>query len=159
MNKTFFSILLLAVAGYVGYTFYYQSDCSSCHKHATEQCCSAEETASHASISLNTLEDLQGMLDQSRPAVIKVYLDGCPPCKQAAAVYPEIVTEFPGIAFYDLNVANIEVMNALLEKNVIDSPVTAAPTFLLIKDGKTVEVLQGFNGKEGLVSSIASALR
>lgn len=157
MNKMFFTVLLLSVLGFVGYKYYYNHNSSSYQSHDSS-CCqshSHESTKIHDNIiSLRTVGDLDALLAQPRYAFVKVYLDGCPPCKQAAAIYPEIAEQFPQVAFYDLNVSNSDVMNALIEKNVIESPITAAPTFIVIKNGKTIELLQGFNSKEGLIDRI-----
>ena len=153
MNKIFFSVLLLSVLGFIGYKYYYQRDSMSCHSCASH---GSHDHGAESSLvtSLTTVQDLEAMLAHGKPALIKIYLDGCPPCKAAATVYPEIAQEFPNVFFYDLNVANTDVMNALIERHVVEAPITAAPTFLVIKDGKAIEILQGFNNKEGLVSRI-----
>ncbi len=161
MNKTFFSILLLSVLGFVGYKYYHQNQSLGCHGCGTH-CSSSSEVATdthgNSVTSLVTVEDLDRLLISETPSFIKVYLDGCPPCKQAALVYPDIANQFSNVSFYDLNVANSIIMNALLEKGVIEHPITAAPTFLCIKNGKVVEIIQGFNNKESLVKQINSLL-
>lgn len=161
MNKTFFSLLLLSVLGFVGYKYYYQNQsfgCHSCSEHRSPNSEVATEDHNNSVVSLMAIEDLDRLLSNEKPSFVKVYLDGCPPCKQAALVYPDIANQFPNVAFYDLNVANSVVMNALIEKNVIERPITAAPTFLFIKNGKVVEIMQGFNSKENLIDQINSLL-
>ena len=161
MNKIFFSLLLLSVLSFVGYKYYHHSESFGCHDCSSHHSDHKEiEVVGHNNsvTSLMNVEDLTLILSSEKPSFIKVYLDGCPPCKQAALVYPDIARQFPQIDFYDLNVANGLIMEALIEKNVIEHPITAAPTFLFIKNGKVVEMIQGFNSKDGLIEKISSLL-
>lgn len=164
MNKTFFSLVLLATMGFVGYKYFRHAGCTSCshhthHNHSHEHDHSHDHNHQESTpliVNLNSVEDLDTLLKQSHPAFIKIYLDGCPPCRQAGLVYPEVAAQFPHVKFYELNVSNADVVNALLEKNVLDAPITAAPTFLYIKDGKVVEILRGFSGKDIFLEEVTT---
>lgn len=155
MNKTLLTLLLLAVLSFVGYKYYYKSECSTCQSHSiSQEVNSSTQEYNSSSTTLNEVSDLDTLIANTKPSIVKIYLDGCPPCEEAALVYPEVIAQFPQLDFYNLNVANVDVMNALVEKNIIEAPVTAAPTFLYVKNGRAIEALQGFNGKESLIENI-----
>ncbi|CAM9494955.1 unnamed protein product [Hapterophycus canaliculatus] len=79
--------------------------------------------------------------------VVDFYADWCGPCKQIAPVYQAMAKEFPKAVFLKVNVdSNKEAA----QKYAVQS----MPTFLLMKNGKTVDEIKGA-GEDALRQSIS----
>lgn len=79
----------------------------------------------------------------SRLIVIDFYADWCKPCKMMAPIMSELVYEYSGsVKFYKMNI----------DYNSTDDQlgITSIPTFLFIKNGNIVSVLNGYTSKEDM---------
>lgn len=88
----------------------------------------------------------------TRPAIIDIYADWCPPCRRLSPLVEEIAKEYAGkIDFYKLNSDK--------EKELVDKlGVTNLPTLLYIPVTGQPKATIGFLGRERIISTINEIL-
>ena len=84
--------------------------------------------------------------------LVDFYADWCGPCKAAAPVIEELSEEYKGKMV--VGKVNVDENQQTTGKFGIMS----IPTVIVFKDGKEVERMSGFAGKEGYVKLIEKAL-
>ncbi|KAG5250397.1 thioredoxin [Salix suchowensis] len=71
----------------------------------------------------------------------------CPPCKFIAPIFAELAKKFTNVTFLKVDVDELKSVAA-------DCQVEAMPTFIFMKDGKTVDKIVGAD-KDGLQAMVA----
>lgn len=83
------------------------------------------------------------VLKSKMPVMVDFYADWCGPCKQVAPMIEELAGEYKDkMVIYKVNV---DEEQGLAGKHGVMS----IPTVVMFKDGKEVDRLMGFRGKEG----------
>jgi len=83
---------------------------------------------------------------------IDFYADWCGPCKQAAPIIDELSEEYKGkITIGKLNTDENQATSGKYG-------VMSIPTVIMFKDGKELDRMSGFAGKEGYVQLIKKAM-
>jgi len=85
--------------------------------------------------------------------LVDFYADWCGPCKMAGPVIDELAGEYKGKAV--VGKVNVDENQELSSKYGVMS----VPTVVLFKDGKEVDRMMGFKGKEGYENLIKKALK
>jgi len=88
----------------------------------------------------------------AQPVMIDFYAEWCGPCKMAAPVIEELVTEYDGKAV--IAKVDVDAENKLAQ----DHKVMSIPTVIMFKNGEEVDRMTGFAGKEGYVKMLDAAL-
>jgi len=87
------------------------------------------------------------LVENNRLIVLEFYADWCSYCKKMKPIMLDIVSAYGDkVDFYKINVDENEVDDAL--------EVTSLPSYFFIKNGKTIEVIEGAMSKESMVASI-----
>ncbi|KAH7163282.1 PITH domain-containing protein [Dactylonectria estremocensis] len=109
------------------------------------------------STSLTTItstEQFKNLLKSSRIVVADFYADWCGPCKAIAPVY-EALAE----SLYIPNAVTFVKINSDNQKDLAQEyTITALPTFLVFRDGKVIEKVQGADPRklQGVIQKLAS---
>jgi len=87
------------------------------------------------------------VLNAAGPVVVDVFATWCSPCKQMLPVVHKLAASFAGkVSFVKYNIDNAQKdgdLFSVLLQGIGGKKVTAVPTFLLIRDGKEVERVEG----------------
>jgi len=83
---------------------------------------------------------------------VDFYADWCGPCKLSAPVIDELVEEYKGKVL--IGKVDVDANQATSGKYGVMS----IPTVVIFKDGKEVDRMSGFAGKDGYVKLIKKAL-
>jgi len=98
-------------------------------------------------------KDFEEKVEKAKGVVmVDFYADWCGPCKMAAPIIEELSEEYKGKVV--VGKVNTDANQATSGKYGIMS----IPTVVMFKDGKEVERMSGFAGKEGYVKLIEKAL-
>lgn len=92
------------------------------------------------------------VLTSTVPVLVDFWGDGCPPCKLLAPVLEELAQVYKG---------RIKVGKALVNAAPIQAKnfrVMAVPTLVFFKEGKEVNRILGFTGKEALERALDNLL-
>ena len=101
-----------------------------------------------------TDQDFEEKVLQSRiPVLVDFYADWCGPCQQAGPVIDELAEEYKDKVL--IGKVNVDESHNTSGKYGIMS----IPTMVVFKDGKEVERVSGFGGKEGVVKLINKVLQ
>ncbi len=100
---------------------------------------------------------LQTLIQDGKPAVIKFYAPWCGACNHVESYYKEVATEFNGkVTFYSLNV-DTPGLSAEAEKLGINKEkILYLPTFVFFQTGKIQEQQTGVLQKEALIKKVAT---
>jgi len=86
------------------------------------------------------------VLKSDTPIVVDFYADWCGPCKMIAPIMDEIAGEFDGK--WKVGKCDVDANQTIAATFGIQS----IPTILFFKDGKMVDRVIGFQGKESITS-------
>lgn len=103
----------------------------------------------HLSISMAARFCFIWILPRNLPLQIVVDFTAswCPPCKFIAPIFAELAKKFTNVTFLKVDVDELKSVAA-------DCQVEAMPTFIFMKDGKTVDKIVGAD-KDGLQAMVA----
>ncbi|MDA1079755.1 MAG: thioredoxin [bacterium] len=87
-----------------------------------------------------------------KPVLVDFYAEWCGPCKLAAPVIEELAIEYAGKAV--IAKVDVDAENKLAQ----DHRVMSIPTVIVFKNGKEVDRMTGFAGKDGYVKMITKAV-
>lgn len=171
-SKRIFAIILLAVTGtvimIVAVTYLPIPGISLSKKLALKISESSYQTDQYAqsheleetlenSKEIKTKEDLEEMVNQKKPVVLKIYSAYCPPCIRANQAWPHIAKEFNNrVIFYSLNTSESGLLKIAEEKNVLSQSRLATPTFFFRNKGENINKIEGFANEETLSKQISS---
>ncbi|MDZ7586137.1 MAG: thioredoxin [Patescibacteria group bacterium] len=93
------------------------------------------------------------VLKSKLPVLVDFYADWCGPCQQAAPVIDELAEEYKDKVL--IGKVNVDENQNTSGKYGIMS----IPTMVVFKEGKEVERVSGFGGKEGVVKLIENVLK
>ena len=97
--------------------------------------------------SLAEYQDILTKAGSKYPVVIDFYADWCGPCKRMKPIFDQMAISFAGRAYFcKVNTDEVKAVANMLQ-------IRSLPTFLVIKDGQTVEKILGAN-VEGLREGI-----
>jgi thioredoxin 1 len=95
-----------------------------------------------------TQDNVDGVINSSRPVIIDVYADWCGPCKLLAPIIDELNLEYGNrYQFAKINGGEEEALTDSLE-------ITGFPTIIFYKDGKEAGRIVGFTSKDKLVNAM-----
>ncbi|PHH72631.1 hypothetical protein CDD82_5873 [Ophiocordyceps australis] len=89
---------------------------------------------------VQSLDDLQQLLNSTTYVMVDFYADWCPPCRMIAPVYDELAAKHRVEGVLAFASANVDKLQDVAQAY----SVTAMPTFIFFKQGKKVAV----NGDE-----------
>ncbi len=92
------------------------------------------------------------VLKATKPAFVDFYADWCGPCKMAAPIIDELSEEYKD----KLIIGKVDVDVNKIEAGKLG--VMSIPTVVMFKDGKEVDRMTGFRGKDGYVEMIKKVL-
>ena len=95
---------------------------------------------------INSLEELESIIDTNRNIIVDCFTPTCGPCKAIGPVFDRLVSDYPTCLFVKCNVAVVREVAEYLE-------VYSVPTFIKFKDGEIVDRMLG-GGSEKLKSFI-----
>lgn len=99
-----------------------------------------------------TEENFQDIMNASRPVIIDVYTDWCPPCKGLAPIFKELSEQYgQDYLFAKLNAEEQERLSQQLG-------IRGFPTIIFLKNGKEVGRQLGFMNKEKFIAKIKEFL-
>lgn len=94
----------------------------------------------------------QAVLENTKPVIVKIYAEWCPPCKQMAPTFEALAKEFEAqCAFYELNVDNARTL-------AVQLGITSVPTVLYVKNGQILRRDLGYVGHEELSERIQALI-
>ena len=97
--------------------------------------------------SLAQYQDILAKAGSKYPVVIDFYADWCGPCKRMKPIFDQMAISFSGRAYFcKVNTDEVKAVANMMQ-------IRSLPTFLVIKDGQTVEKILGAN-VEGLREGI-----
>ncbi len=91
------------------------------------------------------------VLDYKGAVFVDFYADWCGPCKLTAPIIDELSDELKNVKFVKVNVDENPDLASVYS-------VFSIPTFMVFKDGKTVNQFVGAMGKEAFLSEIKKAM-
>ena len=97
---------------------------------------------------INTMEELNEIINSNVPSMIDFYADWCGPCRVIAPYVEEIAEAFAGKA----NVVKVNVDTLPDAANLF--AVTSIPTIAYVKGGKEFHHLVGYRDKKTLVDTL-----
>jgi len=100
---------------------------------------------------LTTSEYEEKVLASTKPVLLDFWSEGCGPCATIAPLVEEIANERDDIDVYSVNIAEESELAARLF-------VMAAPTLLVVVNGKTKKKSIGFKSKEHILEMIDAAI-
>jgi len=103
-------------------------------------------------IHLTDQEFEEKVLKSKLPVLVDFYADWCGPCQQAGPVIEELAEEYKDKML--IGKVNVDESHNTSGKYGIMS----IPTMVVFKDGKEVERVSGFGGKDGVVKLINKVL-
>ncbi|MFH5187377.1 thioredoxin family protein [Paenibacillus sp. TAB 01] len=89
---------------------------------------------------LNSASDFESSIRGDQTTVVKFYADWCPDCKRLEQHFGQIVSEYPNLSFYDINVEELEDVAELQN-------VRGIPSLLVFRNGEKVAHLHSANLK------------
>lgn len=99
-------------------------------------------------IHLTDQEFEEKVLKSKLPVLVDFYADWCGPCQQAGPIIDELADEYKDKML--IGKVNVDESHNTSGKYGIMS----IPTMVVFKDGKEVERVSGFGGKDGVVKLI-----
>lgn len=93
------------------------------------------------------------VLKSKLPVLVDFYADWCSPCQQAGPVIDELAEEYKDKML--IGKVNVDESHNTSGKYGIMS----IPTMVVFKDGKEMERVSGFGGKEGVVKLLEKVLQ
>lgn len=102
--------------------------------------------------SIVTEADFDQKVKSDKPVLVDFYADWCQPCKLAEPVLEELSEEYKD---------KLSILKLDTDANQATAQkfgVMSIPTIIAFKDGKEVERLSGFGGKDGYVRLIQNVL-
>lgn len=122
----------------------------------------SETTNPSLSLTVTTHEitepvQLQTIIQDGKPAVIKFYAPWCGACNHVDSYYKDVAAEFnEKVSFYSLNV-DTPGLSAEAEKQGINKEkILYLPTFVFFQTGKVQEQQTGVLQKEALIKKVAT---
>lgn len=105
-------------------------------------------------IKVNTVEELDKLIENSKSLVLDFYADWCGPCKNLGKVLEELLdqTKYKDVVFCKVNVDNSE-----FEGTCIKYEVSGIPHVEFFKNSKKIHTLVGFDNNK-LIQNIDSIL-
>ena len=101
---------------------------------------------------INTMEELNEIINSNVPSMIDFYADWCGPCRVIAPYVEEIAEAFAGKA----NVVKVNVETLPDAASLF--AVTGVPTIAYVKGGKEFHHLVGYCNKKTLVDTLLTIL-
>ncbi|KAF9686776.1 hypothetical protein SADUNF_Sadunf02G0024900 [Salix dunnii] len=102
-------------------------------------------------IACHTVDVWKAQLEKGKETAKLIVVDftasWCPPCKFIAPIFAELAKKFTKVTFLKVDVDELKSVAAECE-------VEAMPTFIFMKDGKTVDKIVGAD-KDGLQAMVA----
>jgi thioredoxin 1 len=117
-------------------------------------------TISFAIPEIGSKSDLNLLIENSKsvPVIIDYYLPWCGPCKAMAPILDEISAQCKDkVKFVKINFDANEKLGNPEEITALTSGITAAPTFVFIKDGKEVSRHTGRMSKDDFSKRVKKA--
>ena len=92
--------------------------------------------------SLAQYQDILAKAGSKYPVVIDFYADWCGPCKRMKPIFDQMAISFSGrVYFCKVNTDEVKAVANMMQ-------IRSLPTFLVIKDGQTVEKILGATLKD-----------
>ena len=89
--------------------------------------------------SLSEYQDILAKAGSKYPVIIDFYADWCGPCKRMKPIFDQMALSFNGRAYFcNVNTDEVKAVSNMMQ-------IRSLPTFLVIKDGRTVEKILGAN--------------
>lgn len=101
-----------------------------------------------AEINFTDADFQEKVIKSAKPVLVDFFADWCGPCKMLAPVIEEIAKEYEGK--WIVGKCNVDENPNTSSQYGIQS----IPALLLFKDGKVIDKILGFQGKENLVKKL-----
>ncbi len=100
---------------------------------------------------------LQTLIQDGKPAVIKFYAPWCGACNHVDSYYKDVAGEFnEKVTFYSLNIDTPELSTEAEKLGINKEKILYLPTFVFFQTGKIQEQQTGVLQKEALIKKVAT---